>query len=178
MDFSVSVLWATWDISLVLLSLSHKATFLYPPPLTRHFLLPFPLNTIICQKCLMNHGRRKWDDHMIRLNSKHVANAIWQPYLDFVALVGFLSVCIRRCFHFFPHLILLCHTFFVFLCFIFSRLLSLYPPVSFLLFCVLSSFFLPSLFLPPIWLPSLHCHWQEVMPSLYCCKIENEDKLS
>lgn len=126
----------------------------------------------------MNRSRRKWDDHMIRLSSKHLANAIWQPYLDFFGscLVS-VSVYQKMLSLFFsPHLALsrlFCYPLFYFQQTFIPDLLfpfwfSQCPPL----------FFLPSHFLPPIWLPSLHCHWQEVMPFLYCCKIENEDKLS
>lgn len=53
---------------------------------------------VIFHKCPMSHSRRKWDDHTIRLNCKHLANTILQPEFDVVALGGFLSISIRKCF--------------------------------------------------------------------------------
>lgn len=104
-----------------------------------------------------------------RLNSKHLTNAMWQPYLDSVAL----SVCVRRCFSPSPHLApsdLFCFPLFYFQqtfipVLLFPFCLSVYPSFTSL---AASTTCLATL---------LHWHWQEVMPSRHCCKIENEDKL-
>lgn len=148
---------------LSLLSFSPLAPTDCLPFLSRTLQWSLTSNIVICHKCLMSHSRRKWDDHMIRLNCKHLANAIRQPNLDIVAVGGFLSVCIRSCFASLssPPFCSVTH-------FVVSSVSFQQTSVPLLLFSVFSHLVLPSFFSLPSHLALLHCHWQGVIPSLCC----------
>lgn len=137
---------------------------LLSPSLSRSLRWSLTSYTVICHKCLMSHSRRKWDDHMIRPNCKHLQNIIQQANLDIVAVGGFLSVSIRR-FDAFLHLS-------------FCNFLFSFPQTTPLLVFSVFSYLVPPplFFIHPTWLPFLH--WQEIIPSLSCWKMENDDKLS
>lgn len=121
----------------------------------------------------MSHCGRKWDDHVIRLNceafgKRHPTASPWY------CCRWWFSVSIYRVMFSSPLCYSVTHCVVSF-CFLPSRLLSLY-----LYYLSPSLFPLPPFFSPPpTWLPSPHrCHWQEVIPSLCCWKMEIEDKLS
>lgn len=116
--------------------------------------LHFAFITVICHQCLMRHTNRKWVDHVIKLKQV-LKNATKQLNSTCPLEPVFFPLSFMILFLFYTH--------FTIPLVIYYRRICI--PVL-------------VLFFPPTWLHHLHFHWHDVIASLRCWKMRNEDKLS